>query len=140
MDQNLLFTDKALARLPYAKAGQYKVYDTELKGFVLVVGKRTKTFAAQGAFWREGVREFSARKKIGEFGEIASRDARSKAKDILAAIARGDRPDGTSRTRKGSVTLREVWENYRDSHMIRKGRSAGTIENYRDHMERLFAD
>ncbi|MEQ1956889.1 hypothetical protein [Mesorhizobium sp. CN2-181] len=24
--------------------------------------------------------------------------------------------------------------------MIRKGRSAGTIENYRDHMERLFKD
>lgn len=140
MDQNLLFTDKALARLPYAKTGQYKVYDTELKGFVLVVGKRTKTFAAQGAFWREGVREFSARKKIGEFGEITSRDARSKAKDILASIARGERPDGTSRTRKGSISLREVWEHYRDSHMIRKGRSAGTIENYRDHMERLFAD
>ena len=27
---------------------------------------------------------------------------------------------------------------YRDAHMKRKGRNPGTIESYRDHMERLF--
>jgi site-specific recombinase XerD len=40
----------------------------------------------------------------------------------------------------GAITLRQAWERYRDAHMIRKGRNAGTIENYRDHMERLFED
>lgn len=136
----MLLTDKALAKLPYASSGQYRVNDTELKGFVLVVGKRTKTFAAQGAFWRDGLREFSARKKIGEAGEITSRDARSKAKDILAKIARGERPDEERSVKRGAISLRTAWERYRDGHMIRKGRSAGTIENYRDHMERLFKD
>lgn len=139
-DQTLLIADKVLARLPYATSGQYKVYDTELKGFLIVVGKRTKAFAAQGAFWRDGVREFAARKKIGEVGEMTSREARSKAKDILAAIARGERPGEEHKIKPGAVTLRGAWERYRDGHMIRKGRDARTIENYRDHMERLFAD
>ena len=139
-ERSMLITDKALAKLPYASSGQYKVNDTELKGFVLVVGKRTKTFAAQGAFWRDGMREFAARKKIGEAGEITSRDARSKAKDILAKIARGERPDDERSVKRGAISLRTAWDRYRDGHMIRKGRSAGTIENYRDHMERLFKD
>lgn len=139
-DQTLLIADKVLARLPHADAGQYKVYDSELSGFLVVVGKRTKTFAAQGAFWRDGVREFTARKKISEVGEMTSREARSKAKEILAAIARGERPGEEQKIKPGAITLRKAWERYRDGHMIRKGRSAGTIENYRDHMERLFAD
>ena len=67
-DQSMEISDKAIGRLPYAESGQFKVLDTELKGFVVVIGRRKKTFAAQGAFWRDGVREFAARKKIGEFG------------------------------------------------------------------------
>lgn len=137
-DQTLLIADKAIARLPYAESGQYKVYDTELKGFLVVVGKRTKTFAAQGAFWRDGEREFAARKKIAEVGDMTSREARAKAKDILAAIARGERPGEEAKIKPGSITLKRAWERYRDDHMIRKGRDARTIENYRDHMERLF--
>src|SRR5208282_3458975 len=37
-------------------------------------------------------------------------------------------------------TLKQAWERYRDGHMKRKGRSGGTIENYRDHVERLMSD
>jgi integrase len=37
-------------------------------------------------------------------------------------------------------TLRQAWERYRDGHMKRKGRSGGTMENYRDHVERLMSD
>ena len=91
-DVSMEITDKAIDQLPLAAEGQYKVLDTELKGFVVVIGRRKKTFAAQGAFWRDGVREFAARKKIAEFGDITSREARAKAKDILAAIAKGQRP------------------------------------------------
>ncbi len=38
------------------------------------------------------------------------------------------------------VTLRVAWERYRDAHMVRKGRSEGTIESYRDHVERIFIE
>lgn len=139
-DVSIEITDKAINQLPLAKEGQYKVLDTELKGFIVVIGRRKKTFAAQGAFWRDGIREFAARKKIAEFGDMTSREARAKAKDILAAIAKGLHPGNDAAPRKGAVTLRHAWERYRDAHMVRKGRSNGTIENYRDHMERLFND
>jgi site-specific recombinase XerD len=139
-DRTLLLTDKVITHLPLAESGQYKVHDTELKGFLVLIGKRRKSFMAQGDFWREGVREFSVRKKLGDFGDLTTRDARSKAKEALGAIAKGTRPGEAVRTKAGAITLRQAWERYRDAHMIRKGRNAGTIENYRDHMERLFED
>lgn len=139
-DLRQILTDKAVARLPYAKEKQYKVRDTEVAGFFVLIGKRRKSFMAQGEFWRDGVREFAAQVKLGEFGDLSTREARSKAKDALGSIARGQRPGESPRSISGSVTLRQAWERYRDAHMRRKGRNAGTIENYRDHMERLFAN
>ncbi|MDX2051990.1 MAG: integrase arm-type DNA-binding domain-containing protein [Polyangiaceae bacterium] len=139
-DQTLLLSDKVISRLPLAKKGQYKVHDKELKGFMVLIGKRQKSFMAQGDFWRDGVREFSVRKKLGDVGDLTTRDARSRAKEVLGAIAKGMRPGEETKIKPGSITLRQAWERYLDAHMIRKGRSAGTIENYRDHMERLFED
>ncbi|MGA7719499.1 MAG: integrase, partial [Bradyrhizobium sp.] len=59
-DQREILTDKSIARLPSAGEKQYRVRDTELSGFFVLVGKRRKTFMAQGEFWRDGVREFTA--------------------------------------------------------------------------------
>lgn len=132
-------TDKNIADLPFAAESQYKVRDRELSGFFVLVGKRRKSFMAHGEFWRDGVREFTAQVKLGSVDDISTREARGKAKDVLGSIARGERP-GIAPQRRGSVTLGQAWERYRDAHMSRKGRSAGTIANYRDHMERLFAD
>ena len=139
-DQRQILTDKTVARLPHATEKQYKVRDTEIAGFFVLIGKRRKSFMAQGEFWRDGVREFAAQVKLGDFGDLTTREARSKAKEVLGSIARGQRPGESPRTISGGVTLRQAWERYRDAHMKRKGRDAGTLENYRDHMERLFAD
>ncbi|MCO5131451.1 MAG: integrase arm-type DNA-binding domain-containing protein [Xanthobacteraceae bacterium] len=138
--EKILLTDKAIAKMPLSDGAPYYVRDKEIAGFMVIVGKRTKTFAVQGDFWRDGVREFSVRTKLGECGDIATREARSKAKEALGAIARGERPGEETKIKPGSITLKLAWERYRDDHMIRKGRDARTIENYRDHMERLFAD
>lgn len=99
--EQLLLTDKAIARLPYAETGQYVVRDTKLSGFLLKVGKRRKTFMAEGEHWKHGVREFRIQAKVGEFGEVSSRDARGKAKDVLGQIARGK-----SRAPKSNPSLR----------------------------------
>lgn len=139
-DQKLLLTDKAIARLPLAENKQYKVRDTELPGFYVLVGKRRKTFMAQAECWRDGVREFATQVKLGDFGDVATREARSKAKKEIGSILRGERPGDRGKAKPGVLTLRGAWERYRDGHMIRKGRDARTIENYRDHMERLFSD
>jgi integrase len=138
--EQLLLTDKAIARLPYAQTGQYVVRDTELSGFLLKVGKRRKTFMAEGEHWKHGVREFRVQAKVGEFGEVSSRDARSKAKDVLGQIARGEKPGAEVKPKPQTLTLRTAWQNFLDRHLIRKNRDKGTIANYRDHVERLMKD
>jgi hypothetical protein len=62
---------------------QSKVRDSELPGFFVLIGKRRKTFMAHGEFWRDGVREFTAQVKLGNFGEMTTRQARGKAKEAL---------------------------------------------------------
>jgi len=86
---------------------------------MVIVGKRTRTFAVQGEFWHDGAREFSMRMKIGEAGDIATREARSKAKDVRGSIARGERPGEEQKIKPGAVTPRKAWERYRDGHMKR---------------------
>ena len=65
---------------------------------------------------------------------------RSNAKDALGSIVRRKRPGESAKARPGAITLRQAWERYCDVYMKCKGRNAPTIENYRDHMERLFED
>jgi Arm DNA-binding domain len=136
-DQRQVLTDKRIAGL-CAGEKQYKVRDSELPGFFVLIGKRRKTFMAHGEFWRDGVREFTAQVELGDFGEMTTRQARGKAKEALGSIAKGQRPGDDPKIKAGAITLRQAWERYRDAHMKRKGRSSGTIEGYRDHMERLF--
>ena len=138
-DQKLVLSDRMIVKLPFADSGQYKVRDAELPGLMLLVGRRTKTFMAQGEFWRDGERQFSSRIKIGEVGETTTQKARAKAKETLGLIARGVRPGEPDKPRQQELTLRAAWVRYRDAHMVRKGRSPGTIANYEDHVGRLLA-
>ena len=137
-DQKLVLTDRMILKLPFAASGQYKVRDAELPGLMLLVGRRTKTFMAQGEFWRNGERQFSSRMKLGEAGETTTQMARAKAKEMLGQIARGVRPGEPEKPKRQDVTLRAAWERYRDAHMVRKGRSARTVASYSDHVDRLF--
>jgi integrase len=147
-------TDKAILALPFSQSGQRVVRDTELSGFFVVIGKRTKTFMIQADLRADGERH-SVRLKVGEVGELSTREARAKAKTLLGSIADGVDPrppkateaqDGDPRTNEAKgpsasdPTLRVAWTRYRDGHLKRKERSAGTIENFRDHVERLMAD
>jgi integrase len=147
----LALTDKAIIALRFAPAGQQIIRDTELPCFFVMIGKRTKTFMAQGDLRANGKRQ-SIRIKIGEAGEIKTREARARAKELLGSIAKGVDPrpkaqslsdaqeNGFNPTGANGPTLRAAWARYRDSHLKRKGRSEGTIENFRDHVERLMAD
>ena len=47
-DLRQILTDKAIARLPYAKEKQYKVRDTEVAGFFVLIGKRRKSVHGAG--------------------------------------------------------------------------------------------
>jgi integrase len=145
----LALTDKAILALEFTASGQRIVRDAELAGFFLMVGRRTKTFMVQGDLRQNGKRQ-SLRLKVGEVGEVTTREARAKAKALLGLIGKGVDPRlkeaGQAEASKpeGSpgidLTLRAAWTRYRDAHLMRKGRSEGTIENCRDHVERLMAD
>lgn len=141
-------TDRAIEKLPLATEGQYVVRDSEVKGFLLVIGKRRKTFTVKGEGWQGGKRK-NVYAAIGLVGNIQARDARLKAKECLTRIAKGlpaFEPDEAETTTPSEpaepeakgVTLYEAWERYRDAHMVRKNRSARTIASYADHVERIF--
>lgn len=126
-------------------SGQRVVRDTELPGFFVKVGTRTKSYMIQGDL-RAGGKRQSICVKVGEVGKLATREARAKAKRILGAIADGvdprpkPPPVRAPRAPSADPTLREAWTSYRDSHMRRKGRSEGTVASYTDHFERLLKD
>ena len=152
-DIRILLTDKTIGRLPTPEDGWYLARDTELRGFFVFVGKRKRTFTVQGDLRRGGKRVSSIRVSIGNTSEISTRAARAIAKQYLAQIRRGQHPkepkqddqihaDRPARTNVATVdiTLKEAWQRYLEAHLVRKGRSERTIESYRDHVERLFAD
>src|SRR3981081_924222 len=101
-DVRILLTDKAIARLPTPKDDWYLARDTELKGFFVVVGKRKKTFTAQGDLRQGGKRVSSIRVAIGDTSEISTRTARATAKDYLAQISRGQHPKPVKNRLSGS--------------------------------------
>ena len=141
-DFRITLNDKMIGRLALADKGQYLVRDTELKGFFLVIGARRKTFTVQGEFWRDGKRHY---KKIalGTSDELTTRDARAKAKDVLAKIAKGEfaeeEKSALNATPTADITLRQAWERYKLA-LVRKNRSDGTINGYGDHVERYLKD
>ncbi|PYE86670.1 tyrosine-type recombinase/integrase [Phyllobacterium leguminum] len=153
-DIRILLNDRSISELGRPISGQYRARDTQLKGFHVVVGKRTKVFVVQGDLRKDGKRAASISVRIGDAEAMSTREARAIAKKYLAQISKGEHPNPkpTENSRKNEdetmprnadafpkgVTLREAWERYRDSHLVRKGRSEGTIEGYKDHVERLF--
>lgn len=162
-DIRVLLNDRSVGDLKPPGSGQYRARDTQLKGFHVVVGTRTKVFAVQGDLRKDGKRVASVSVRIGDVTTMSTREARATAKTYLAQISNGEHPNPKAADTKGAkgeiiqspgeaaqgpdqnrtfkgVTLRQAWERYRDAHLIRKGRSEGTIEGYRDHVERLFKD
>ena len=143
-DLRIPLTDKNVLGLPAASSGQYRVRDTELPGFFVLVGSRTKSFMVQGDLRAGGGRR-SVRLKVAAVGELSTRDARTKARALLGQISAGTDPRTAKRkpvepTISEAPTLRQAWARYRDSHLIRKSRSDATVRHYTDHVERLLAD
>lgn len=74
----IALTDIAIRKLTPPDKGQLKVWDTNLPGFGLLVGKRTKTFLVVYGQERRNL-------TIGRYPQISLREARETAKGILLA-------------------------------------------------------
>jgi len=106
-------TEKAIDRLvvPASKA-QLVVWDHEVPGLGVVVGRRTSTFVAN--YWANGVKR---RQVIGRRGEIRDEGdpltvtlARQRAKEILGKVAGGGDPSIELRKREGGPTRSDAFD------------------------------
>lgn len=142
-DLRLPLTDRNIASLPFSIDDWYLVRDEELAGFFVQIGKRTKSFMIQ-ADLRQGRGRSTIRMKVAGVEEISTREARAKARLLLASIASGEDPRPNRPVpeiaKVGQIpTLRQAWARYKVSHLERKKRSPQTIGHYKDHVERLLA-
>lgn len=122
--KRLKLTEPAVRREPFTEEGQRRVLDTELPGFYLVVGKRTKTYTCQTTVGANGSRR-AIKRTFGRAGEVTPREARNQARAWLASLSNGN----SHRAAPGTLTLRDAWERYR-ADLEFKGRSPRTFEMY----------
>ncbi|THD60652.1 MAG: DUF4102 domain-containing protein [Phenylobacterium sp.] len=140
-DLKKTLTDKVVLQLPLSTDGQYIVRDTELPGFFVRVGARTKTFTVQADFRTDGKR-VTKKISIGSSEDMTTREARVAARAALVKILQGEfkEPPKVEVKPSSEITLREAWVRYKVAHLERKRRSPATIAGYTDHVERLLAD
>ena len=87
-----------------------QIYDSEMSGLRLVVGKKSASYKLVGRINDRTGRYVSI--VIGRADEVGLRTARERAAELRLALRRGEDP----RTPKAVVpTLRQAWERYRDA-------------------------
>lgn len=77
-------TKQSVERVPYTNAGQALVWDSELPGFGLRVGLKTKAFFAEAKVNRRTIRY-----TIGIYPRMTPEVARGEAKDVLRDMEKG---------------------------------------------------
>ncbi|MES0032842.1 integrase arm-type DNA-binding domain-containing protein [Mesorhizobium sp. M0040] len=127
-DLRLALTDRAVASLEPASSDQYFARDTDLPGFMVLVGKRQKTFVVQGERRKAG-RRLSVRMKVAEVGELTTRAARAKPKDILGKIANGIDPRASTRKPGGDAAEVDLPSESERGHVIEHKRNAAICRN-----------
>ncbi len=77
-------TETFARKTPHASAGTKKHWDTEIKGFVLFVGKRSKTW-----YFQKDVGGHTTRRLIGRYPTISAEGARQTAMGLALEMSRG---------------------------------------------------
>lgn len=104
----LKLTKSTVDALRFTEKGQKVYFDTAMIGFGLVVGRTAKTYVAQRQIGTKTVRV-----TIGRHGIFTVDQARSKARQLLLAMAAGENPNQRRRERAAeSITLQEAFEEY----------------------------
>lgn len=101
-------TKSVVDTIPFTEKGQRVYFDTDMIGFGLVVGKRTKTYAAQRQIGPKTVRV-----TIGRHGIFTPDEARKEARQLLALMAKGINPNEKKRQEQSkSITVRDAFSEY----------------------------
>ncbi|RVA73508.1 DUF4102 domain-containing protein, partial [Mesorhizobium sp. M7A.F.Ca.US.006.04.2.1] len=108
MPKAKLTTKGDIDSLPLVPTGQEHWWCTDLRGFGVVVGARTKTFVVQ-----RDVRGKSRRVSIGRYGDITLQQARKRAEELMGEMRGGVDPLAERRAAAANnMTLLEAWELY----------------------------
>ena len=135
-------TERSLGTIELpADKPQVVVWDTEVVGFGVVVGKQTRTFIAEGR-----VDGRKRRKAIGVAGRVredgaawTAQLARIEAKKILGDMVRGVDPNAEGRLRREGPTLRDAIDLH-VSKMRRDGSRPRSIEVVEDETDKHLED
>src|SRR5829696_435168 len=109
---------------------RYTLWDTELKGFGLVVQPSgVKSYIVR---YRIGGGRSGTLKQmvVGRHGALAPDEARALGRKALAAVVHGDDPAGVRAQARGAVTLADVAEAFMREHAEAKRKST-TAKHYR---------
>jgi integrase len=105
-------TKRLLDSLPPPAAGEVKVWDTDLRGFVVRVRSSGRQWFAV-----EWMRERRTRRlTLGEFGPVTVDQARDRARQILGRVARGEDPAAERADEKTAPTFADLARRYLEEH------------------------
>lgn len=119
--------------LPYTTTGQKYYPCSEIKGFGIIVGQKSKTFCAQ-----RDIAGRTVRVSIGKFSVFTVEQAKQEAQDHLRSMAKGINPNKLKKLAKQrTTTLKEAIEDYKEA---RKDLSAATLYRLKALQELYFPD
>lgn len=96
-------TETFAKKLPFVESGTQKHWDTEVKGFVLFVGKRSKSW-----YFQKDVGGKTKRALIGRYPTISAAAARQTAQEMLLDMSRG----AGKTVQKSAPTFGEALDTY----------------------------
>lgn len=128
-------TKRFVDNQPFSTNGQIYFYDNKLRGFVLCIGKQTKTFYAE-----QTVKGRCCRVKIGRADCVPPDAARRKARELLGIMAEGRNPNEEKQNdrRERKITLKHVWDGFVSIRGVLL--KPTTMRDYGYYMERVFKD
>lgn len=126
-------TKRTIDAIPAPTAGQLLYRDTDLPGFGLRVGTRSKVFFAEAQ-----VRRRTIRVTIGRYGPIAPERARKLAMRALSEMAEGRDPNEAERVRRAlTITTQQAFDLFFEG---RPNLSPKTVPNYRRSIDFYLKD
>jgi len=106
------------------EAKDYIVFDSDISGFgVRVLPSGRKTYLVQ---YRSGGR--TRRVKIGKHGNVTADEARTKARELLGAVAKGDNPAEQISSHRGAPTIGTVCDRFYREHVKERCKSSTQSE------------
>lgn len=132
----LRFTQSSVAALPLVQPGDVKrqrlYFDTDLKGFGLLVGAKAKTF-----FVQRDIDGKTVRTTVGRYGVLTVKQAMEEARALLFQMTKGVNPNQERRKASGVPTYKEALKAHLESN---KKRSPRTLDDYQYLSDQYLSD